>query len=97
MNPKQSEPFKQQRASREITYRDGRKRKTITGKGQFPAPSSDAARTLSLPESALRQWGLLWNEAPAPKGILKASIVVLPAVLFALFVWLAYVLSRYTF
>ncbi|ALS21058.1 MULTISPECIES: hypothetical protein [Paenibacillus] len=97
MNSEPSESPNKQRVSREMTYRDGRKRKTITGTGQAAALSSDEAGTLSLPESAWRRWGLLWREAPVPAGILKASIAILPAVLFALFVWMAYELSRYTF
>ncbi|MBP1154813.1 MULTISPECIES: hypothetical protein [unclassified Paenibacillus] len=97
MNPEQPEQPNQQRAAREITYREGWKRKTITRKGEAPAPPSGQARPLSFPESSTRTWGLLWREAPAPRGILKVSIVILPAVIFVVFVWMVYELSRYSF
>lgn len=97
MNPGQSEQPNEQRAAREITYREGWKRKTITRKGEAPAPLSGQGRPLSFPDPSTRPWGLLWREAQAPKGILKAAVVIMPVVIFVFFVWMVYELSRYSY
>ncbi|WP_159887175.1 hypothetical protein [Paenibacillus puerhi] len=91
----------EQRKNRELTYQVGWKRGTIKTSPERNA-SSDAEQSpwFTRLAGALHRWNgeVLWRKAPLGKGssagVLMACLYVLPAVLFTMFVWVVYELSR---
>ncbi len=89
----------EERESRELTYRIGRKRSTIVPNGsRFPAAAPGHSPDLSkVRESRMQRWNrsYLWRKAPSP-GLrtLQAAVFAAPVLLFALFLWMVYELAR---
>lgn len=84
----------EQRTPREMTYRDGWKRgKIVAGGKNADAPLSK--KIISTAERLNEE--RVWKEAPiAPDRLIQTAVLVLPAVLFILFVWMVYWLARFT-
>ncbi|GMX60485.1 hypothetical protein Elgi_71760 [Paenibacillus elgii] len=90
----------EERESREMTYRIGWKRGTIVPNGQRPPTAASAHSTdLSIiPESRIQRWNrsYLWRKAPSPgHRTLQVAVFAMPALLFALFLWMVYELAQY--
>ncbi|MEK8130615.1 hypothetical protein WMW72_22165 [Paenibacillus filicis] len=93
----------EQKKNREITYQVGWKRGKITlakpDHASIPdLPQTSDSSERAIQESPLQAWNrmVLWRKAPVPGNavVLTVCLFALPAVLFTLFVWAVYELSR---
>ncbi|SDC24794.1 hypothetical protein SAMN02799630_00905 [Paenibacillus sp. UNCCL117] len=90
----------EQRKNREITYQVGWKRGKIKP-SEGRQPSADDRRQAAgsdRPEGRIYRWNrtFMWRSAPMTDNprVLLACLYVLPAVLFAMFLWAVFELSR---
>jgi hypothetical protein len=82
----------QEPGKREITYRVGWKKGKIAPSGKAPVRSETVEAEAGTVERWMRRWA--WRPVPfIPDNILPIALWTLPAVSFAVTVWLAYMLA----
>ncbi|CAG7624628.1 hypothetical protein PAESOLCIP111_02643 [Paenibacillus solanacearum] len=94
----------EQRTPREMTYKAGWKRsKIVSTPGKTEAASAnaqpEAARAIPRPLRSVAMFNerVIWKHTPLPPvAAMKAVLILLPAAVFALFVWMVFWLSRFT-